>query len=1284
MGKSGGKVEVTKYFMSQHFGICMGPLEGSYDALLKITVKEKPAWTGVVEQQQSFILDNGDLFGGRKKEGGVQGVVYWLPGLDDQVLDDVLATKLGRANGLDCPGYRGVATAFFVGPRGTPFASYSGWAGSTEGRAGFYWSANVPYLPGTWITVRRAPKGLLVGYSMIPRLGTNFYPYETGTTGSGSGFLGAQFSADFRQLAVADGNSVEFWDVASRTKYADVGVDINFDQGVAVLPSGEVYGIRGFVGPELISVTPAGVSIVTSTFEDDFAGGVRYVGGVVCVVPWSQFFHRVMWLAGGTVVGANVNFDTNDYFEDVEGNAWAVGCIDVEAPTANARFYKMTGGPESPVIATANTGKAYAMDNGRGQFVLYQASELFLIDKATWAIDLGPVSAAAVGDSRIPFRNVRPGANSIWLGTTEYSTEDLSVLRTITPANWVAQSVHSHLYDPLNHALWGASGGLSSTLVIRFLDRGDLDANPAHMIHESLTNTDWGMGSPDTALDIDSFEDAAITLFGESLGLSMIWLRQQSIQDFIQEVLDHAQAVLYVDPRTGLLTLKLIRGDYDPETLPVVSPSNADLSSFQRKLWGEIVNEVVATWTNPETEQDETVTVQDLASIATQGGIVSDGRNYYGVRTAELAQRLAQRDLRSAGAPVATCECEINRTLWEIRPASVVSLVWPEYGLDGVAMRITSVDYGRPGDPTIKLTLMEDVYGLDVGSYVEPPSTIWEDPSSAPAPMTIQRAFTLPLFMAAATSADTADAVYPEVLAGVLGTSDNDDTISYDLWSELADATGTPEWQDVRANTVMGHAELVGPLDAEAISTGIAILNEIGTTSPVVGGFVMIGDDGDEGNELALVQALATDNTLTLARGALDTVPRAWPAATPLWFIDEEALFVDPTTRAAGEVVSYKLLSRTSLGLLPLWMAPILSETLIERPWLPNRPAGVTAYGVAFSSEDDPIDAIARPDPWITVTWAVRNRLMEDGQVLEWTDGTVAPETGQTTKIEVVQIDGTTVITTHDGLTGTTFDVPDASFAGYDVAIIRTKSERVDDDGTFESLQWLDHWVQLDVTAASSLAAGVGTFSGASTSTVFASLGASGTGSTSLASSMIAEAVFTSSGAGNLPIFSDSIEEWDMQFGPLDNEAPSANYATLDTRNLHPVLDFDAGTDESAVFTGILPPYYSGGGISVEIFWSATSATSGNVVWNAAIERIDLSGLDIDADSFASAQTVTTAAPGTSGMVVKSTITFSNGAQMDSLAADEPFRLKVTRDADNGSDTMTGDAEIVRVMLVEQ
>jgi hypothetical protein len=152
---------------------------------------------------------------------------------------------------------------------------------------------------------------------------------------------------------------------------------------------------------------------------------------------------------------------------------------------------------------------------------------------------------------------------------------------------------------------------------------------------------------------------------------------------------------------------------------------------------------------------------------------------------------------------------------------------------------------------------------------------------------------------------------------------------------------------------------------------------------------------------------------------------------------------------------------------------------------------------------------------------------------------------------------------------------------------------------------------------------------------------------------------------------------------PASYEPPAASYATLDTRNSHPVLDFDAAADESAVFRGILPHAYQGGGLTVDLLWTTTSATSGNVIWEVSIERIGVNVLDIDGDSFATAIAATAAVDATIGEVIETSISFSDGAAMDSLVAGEMFRLKVTRDANNGSDTAAGDAELLAVVLTE-
>lgn len=153
-------------------------------------------------------------------------------------------------------------------------------------------------------------------------------------------------------------------------------------------------------------------------------------------------------------------------------------------------------------------------------------------------------------------------------------------------------------------------------------------------------------------------------------------------------------------------------------------------------------------------------------------------------------------------------------------------------------------------------------------------------------------------------------------------------------------------------------------------------------------------------------------------------------------------------------------------------------------------------------------------------------------------------------------------------------------------------------------------------------------------------------------------------------------------FTPLGAEFPASNYATLDTRNNHPCLDFDTTTGETAYFTGVMPQNYGGGGLTVYLHWAASSATSGTIGWLIAIERIGDSQQDVDADGFASDQTVSaTTVPGTSGHVDITSGAFTSGAQMDSLVAGEMFRLRVTRDV--AGDNASGDAELYAVEIRE-
>lgn len=150
-------------------------------------------------------------------------------------------------------------------------------------------------------------------------------------------------------------------------------------------------------------------------------------------------------------------------------------------------------------------------------------------------------------------------------------------------------------------------------------------------------------------------------------------------------------------------------------------------------------------------------------------------------------------------------------------------------------------------------------------------------------------------------------------------------------------------------------------------------------------------------------------------------------------------------------------------------------------------------------------------------------------------------------------------------------------------------------------------------------------------------------------------------------------------FTPLSAEFPSSNFPQLTLSNRRPVLAFDAGTDETAYWTGVAPQGLTGT-LTLVITYAMASATSGNIYWQAQVEAItDGDATDTDATtSFDTANSGNGAVPGTAGYIDQISITLTNN---DSLTAADYFRVSVNRDADNASDTATGDAYLLAVEL---
>lgn len=567
-------------------------------------------------------------------------------------------------------------------------------------------------------------------------------------------------------------------------------------------------------------------------------------------------------------------------------------------------------------------------------------------------------------------------------------------------------------------------------------------SNAAHMIYECMTDADFGMGEDPAAFNLAQWEAQAVTLFNENFGLNILWTRQSSIEAFVKEIIDHIQAKIDINPESGLYELILLRGDYDINTLPELNPNNAVFSNFRMKSWSSVTNEIVVTWTNPETGKNETVTAQDPAAIALQGGVTSDTRNYYAIADSDLAMAVAERDLAIAAHPIPTLEAEVTLEFWLTTISKVFKVSWPKRGIQAAYFRVSKVERGTKSR-TVKLSLYEDVFALGKANYLGGVSSQWSSTAQDPAPLVYYKLGTAPAFftVTALGLSDIGELPYPECLSAVIAAPDSSDDIGYELYGSTTTVTGQPATESYGEMPLRASWNLAAALSSQAVSS-IAIPASFYGVQPAVGDFVMLGNGPDATNEFGVILSI-TDGVMQVSRGVLDTVPLPWATGNRLWIIPSRTVSGDPTRRSAFETATYRLLTMTSRGKLPYASATALDVTLSERPHLPLRPANVKIGAAGFGPVA--VSLVANP----VVTWANRNRIVEATQILQWTEATTTPEVGQTTRIYILHPVTRNSVHLVSGITGTTHTLLAANFAGLTSALVRVVSVR---DG-MESLQ---------------------------------------------------------------------------------------------------------------------------------------------------------------------------------------------------------------------------------------
>jgi uncharacterized protein YegL len=562
------------------------------------------------------------------------------------------------------------------------------------------------------------------------------------------------------------------------------------------------------------------------------------------------------------------------------------------------------------------------------------------------------------------------------------------------------------------------------------------DMNPAHIIRECLTNTAWGLGYGDADIG-QSFVLSADTLFGEGFGLSLLWQREATIEDFISDILSHIDAYLYVDRRSGRWELRLIRDDFDPAALPVFDEANViDWGELGRREAADQINSVTVKFSDARTDQTGSVSVTDTALVQLMGQVISATVDYPGIRFESLAVRVAERDLRGLSAPLLSGEITVSRAGADLDPGDVIILNSDRKGLDGLVVRVVEIDHGDGRANGIRLRIVEDVFSLGetalIGGDTGDPAPLIAPPKPLTRRMVMEAPYWMLVQELGHSQADDLLAEDPDagtVLAS--GERPSSDALSAQIW--IDPGTGYTVEEPVE---FVPTALLTADVTDDPTDRVLAVSDWTGLEDLTTGTLATIGD------EFVRIDGISA-TSITAGRGCLDTLPMAHPTGTPVicW---QHMANATASQFAAGEAVGVKMLPQTGFGTLPLAQAPEDQTTMASRAIRPLPPGNFRGDGL-FVSMLSGTEA--------TLSWAHRDRLAQTSSVFDdYSSPDIGPEPGVAYEVRIHWVDVDTEETLEPAAAvinvaqATSLTLTDADYPqppiGVEMAAIRVRAVR--------------------------------------------------------------------------------------------------------------------------------------------------------------------------------------------------------------------------------------------------
>lgn len=499
--------------------------------------------------------------------------------------------------------------------------------------------------------------------------------------------------------------------------------------------------------------------------------------------------------------------------------------------------------------------------------------------------------------------------------------------------------------------------------------------NPAHILYYSRTHADMAR-EPVERINEASFAAAADWFYSQGFGLCTEYdPSKETVEEFEQRICRVAGCGLTRSLIDGQWYIDVANGVYDIAALPILGDD--DILDFEEQptLLDSAVNSVSVKYFDPLKKETITTAPVQAPALIADFGTNHITLDYPEIPSADLAARVAQRELLARITPLRAFSLKASRHPYTWRPSTYFRLQSPKRRIADMVCLLGEKSSGTLRSGAMTLVASQDVYSMPAAAFIEVEEGVDTRPDQTPVPIVDQAAFEAPYVeVAAALSRADLAALPPEtgyLLAVAADPSRSRDfTLMVDGGSGYEE-TATGDW----CSTAL-IVEAANWLDTEY------------TLSAIQGGSeIELGMPGLWGDEIVRVDAINLETgAVTLARGCADTVPAVHAAGQRIWFYATGAA-IDVTEYTDGDALVARLLTNTGSQRLALSDADPLAVTMAGRASRPYPPGAFTVNGAAYPAYAFGVIAVGA---------AHRDRVLQADQLIDTTVADIGPESGTT------------------------------------------------------------------------------------------------------------------------------------------------------------------------------------------------------------------------------------------------------------------------------------------------